>query len=155
MHQICTFKMNNSDKYYHPKPVEEASFKQFLCPVLFGGTFGSRLLCMLETRQSITIFTVSNQLWVFFFPGLVIDFQGLKKKKSKPFVNINTCSCIENAEPPSTADWLMSFCGFGRKFLSCSFAKSLILTSLLNKQENVHVTHWGLSKCNVTFRNIY
>lgn len=27
-----------------------------------------------------------------------------KKKKSEPFVNINTCSCTENAEPPSAPD---------------------------------------------------
>lgn len=48
---------------------------------------GSILLYTPETRQSITIFTLSNEL-----------------EKAKPFINISTCSCIENAEPLSAPD---------------------------------------------------
>lgn len=101
--------------------------------------------------------------WGFFFfcfPRLGHRFSGTEntpQTKSRPFFNINTCSCAGNAEPPSSPDWLMSFCGFGRKVPGCSFTKSLILTSLPNKQQKgkktKHVWYWSLGKCSVIFIN--
>lgn len=118
------------------------------------------LECSFSPRQRPSVdndFLLYQMNWegCFFF-RLGHRFSGTKKKKkSKPFVNINTCSWVENAEAPTSPTDLWASVALG----GCSFTKSLILTSLPNKQhrgdtkKQKNPNLWSLGRCSGIFIN--